>query len=150
MTLLKVYKWAEVSSRPKLFRTEVFPGRSIPGRSIPGQSISGPKWVSGQSCLWAKLGESRTHHSVTKLGEVFFCRKIELIEFTDSWLNSSSFFSMLSYPDKYQLCLDFFSCFFLIIFFDVSQEPLPHTVVLKNNYKNLQNWFFLKPFFWKY
>ena len=49
----EVYKRAEVFSGPKLFRAEV-----SPGRSIPGQSISGPKWVSGQSCLWAKLGVS--------------------------------------------------------------------------------------------
>ena len=33
------------------------------------------------------------HQSVTKLDEVFFCHKIELIEFTDSWLNPTSFFS---------------------------------------------------------
>ena len=61
----EAYKWAKVNKRaeifsgPKLFRAEVFPGRSIPGQSIPGQSISGPKWVSGQSGLWAKLGVSR-------------------------------------------------------------------------------------------
>ena len=54
--LVVVYKQAKVFSGPKLFRAKVFPGRSIPGRSI-----SGPKWVSGQSCLWAELGVSQTN-----------------------------------------------------------------------------------------
>ena len=79
----EVYKWAEVFSGPKLFpgrscfwakvykRAEVSPGRSCFGPKyfraevFPGQSIFGPKWVSGQSCLWAKLGVSRLWHSMS-------------------------------------------------------------------------------------